>query len=304
LCASNLFCKFLMLSFADHRMLTPEYFPAPPIGSPETASTSGTPPWVGMVADALEIAVTSAGGARGARPSCFVAGTLVMTETGQRAIEQLRAGDVVLGKDELNGELGWHVVVEVHQRQSADVLEVVTVNEIGSATTMRVTIEHPVFVADVGFVRAVDLVVGDRLATSNGRTVDVVAISSLHDDAAVYNLTVDGAESYFVGEDGIWSHNKGRKRPTPLERSLAPKAPKQGKPGETIRGTYVDKDGNSHEWTASYDQYGRLMERTDFTGQPNPNTHTDPHHHNITYGPGENGTDSGPLPGAGPTTGQ
>lgn len=36
---------------------------------------------------------------------CFVAGTLVTTEDGQKTIEEIQVGDIVLSEDEFTGEL-------------------------------------------------------------------------------------------------------------------------------------------------------------------------------------------------------
>ncbi|MEU4620132.1 RHS repeat-associated core domain-containing protein [Actinoplanes sp. NPDC023801] len=72
------------------------------------------------------------------------------------------------------------------------------------------------------------------------------------------------------------------------------KAPKQTTPGtRVIEGTYNNNRGPGGErqepWTAHYDQYGRLIGRTDYNaglpGQGIPDTH----YHRFVYGPGKNG---------------
>jgi RHS repeat-associated protein len=72
------------------------------------------------------------------------------------------------------------------------------------------------------------------------------------------------------------------------------KAPKQTTPGtRIIEGTYNNNRGPGGErqepWTAHYDQYGRLIGRTDYNaglpGQGIPDTH----YHRFVYGPGKNG---------------
>ena len=88
-------------------------------------------------------------------------------------------------------------------------------------------------------------------------------------------------------------------------RGLGAKAPDQVTPGvRQLEGQYVDDVGQVQPWRAQYDDYGRQVERTDFTDLPDPSTHTNPHHHTREYGPGY-----GPKgketrhPGPGPSTG-
>ncbi len=85
----------------------------------------------------------------------------------------------------------------------------------------------------------------------------------------VYNFEVeplsakegDGAttHSYFVGREGsgAWVHNA---------EYLAPKAPKQVTPGTArLTGQYVNDLGHVEPWVAHYDEFGRLIGRTDYT---------------------------------------
>lgn len=88
-------------------------------------------------------------------------------------------------------------------------------------------------------------------------------------------------------------------------RGLGAKAPDPVTPGvRQLDGQYVDDVGQVQPWRAQYDEYGRQVERTEFTGLPDPSRHTNPHHHTRDYGPGY-----GPKgketqhPGPGPNTG-
>ena len=79
--------------------------------------------------------------------SCFVAGTLVQTESGGVPIESLEVGDVVLARHEKTGELGYHSVINtiVHLEQPLLRLRVL-VNHRESE--LEVTGEHPFFTLD------------------------------------------------------------------------------------------------------------------------------------------------------------
>lgn len=83
------------------------------------------------------------------------------------------------------------------------------------------------------------------------------------------------------------------------------KAPDQVQPGvKNLKGTYTpsDRPGSEEPYSAHYDDYGRQIGRTDYTGQPDPSTHPDPHYHTREYGPGygPKGKESGPFPGEHP----
>jgi hypothetical protein len=106
---------------------------------------------------------------------CFVAGTLVWTTQGLVPIEQVRAGDVVLAKNEQTGELVLRMVTaEIVVRQAA--LLDVTVQQGLHESTLRTTDEHPFWVASRGWTRADSLVPGDVVKTLGG-TATVLALS-------------------------------------------------------------------------------------------------------------------------------
>jgi hypothetical protein len=61
---------------------------------------------------------------------------------------------------------------------------------------------------------------------------------------------------------------------------LAGKAPKQVKPGVLVlEGQYVDDLGRVQPWRAHYDEYGRLVGRTDFNAGNRAAGISDTHHH-------------------------
>lgn len=104
----------------------------------------------------------------------------------------------------------------------------------------------------------------------------------------------------FVSEDAharkglIFGHLLGRS-------SIGRKAPMQVTPGiKNLKGEYHPSTRSKPEpYSAHYDQYGRQIGRTDYTNQPNPKTHTNPHHHTYKY---DNSgiTKSGSLPSSHP----
>ena len=73
--------------------------------------------------------------------------------------------------------------------------------------------EHPLFVLGRGWTGIERLTVGDALATRAGPALVVQSITNQHraEGYLVYNLTVDGDHTYFVGKanGGVWAHNTG-----------------------------------------------------------------------------------------------
>lgn len=139
---------------------------------------------------------------------CFAAGTLVWTASGLVPIEQVRVGDFVLAKDEATGELEYRMVTAEIVTERAALLELSLVHESGVAELLRTTDEHPFWVEGSGWVRADSLVPGDVLRTT-GSTATISAVGLPSGRTTVYNLSVEGYHTYFVGPDGVWVHNCG-----------------------------------------------------------------------------------------------
>ena len=135
-------------------------------------------------------------------PQCFVAGTLVATETGLRPIEQIKAGDKVWAWSEATGEVTVRPVVNrvVHRR--SEVFEI----KIGR-DALKVTGEHPFFVAGKRWIPAREVRDGFQLVTREGRTLVVTTIEKQVGEVLVYNFEVSTDHNYYVGEEGILTHN-------------------------------------------------------------------------------------------------
>lgn len=139
--------------------------------------------------------------------SCFVAGTPIRWEHGQKAIEDFQVGERVWARDEFDpdGPLEFKEIEECFIRQ-APVLEL----KIGGRT-IGTTGEHPFFVQGRGWTAARELESGDLLASGEGGWL---AVENCYDTGrveTVYNFRVADHHTYFVqGEDwefGVWAHN-------------------------------------------------------------------------------------------------
>ncbi len=153
----------------------------------------------------------AAGGAAGYMASralfkaCFIKGTLILTPTGWREIEELVEGDLVLSRNEHdpNGELVARRVLRTFVRVSPVLNLHVRGKVIGT------TGEHPFYVLDKDWTAARELAIGDVLLSHDGQRVLVEGIADSGRIETVYNVEVEHDHTYFVGgEDcSIWAHN-------------------------------------------------------------------------------------------------
>ncbi len=91
--------------------------------------------------------------------TCFAAGTPILTPTGPKRIENRQIGDEILTRDEHSPEAPTETSrVEQVFSLHANILEL----KVGGRV-IETTSEHPFYVVEKGWVRAVALLPGDRL---------------------------------------------------------------------------------------------------------------------------------------------
>jgi len=136
---------------------------------------------------------------------CFAAGTLVHTARGLIPIEEVVIGDFVWSRDDETGEEDWQQVVQlfVTPEQPVWKLQIETAN--GRIQELIATSGHP-FWAINGWVAVVDLVVDD-VVWARDSWADVVSVADTGERETVYNFEVADFHTYFVGDEGVWTHN-------------------------------------------------------------------------------------------------
>lgn len=139
--------------------------------------------------------------------SCFVAGTPLLTPDGEKAIESLKPGDLVLARSEydVEGPIEPKVVEETFVRVSP-ILELRVGDRI-----IRTSAEHPFFERGRGWQCASELKPGDYLSSHDGRWIRVESVTDAREVTTVYNVRVADYHTYFVGSRGwgvsVWAHN-------------------------------------------------------------------------------------------------
>ncbi len=134
--------------------------------------------------------------------NCFTAGTKVLTDEGEKNIEDIEVGDKVLSKDEETGEEAYKEVTATFNHETDEIYKIHVGDQI-----IESTFNHPFWVDGKGWTFVKDLKVGDLLVQSDGNTLKIESIELEHKHVTVYNMTVDEFHTYFVSDLGIWVHN-------------------------------------------------------------------------------------------------
>ena len=172
------------------------------VKSTEEFAEYGKSALISTVAGAVVGAVA---GAINAATSCFVAGTPVLTEEGDRPIEDVTVGDYVWAWDEATGTTELKQVVETYVNETSELTHIFVNGEEIVATPT-----HPFYCPVKGWTDAAHLRAGDILVLVNGEYVVVEKIQHelLENPVKVYNFQVQDYHTYYVAESGILVHNR------------------------------------------------------------------------------------------------
>ena len=150
--------------------------------------------------------------------NCFIAGTLILTEKGYIAIENIKIGDNVLSWNENTHQLEYKPVT----RTFVNIVQTLIAITIEGEKPIVTTFGHPFFIRSTGdntlngndqgnWVLAKSLRVGDRLLTANGGWMRIDKIEVRTGPDIVYNFEVDDNHNYFVSQHRILVHNESIK---------------------------------------------------------------------------------------------
>jgi RHS repeat-associated protein len=134
----------------------------------------------------------------------FAVTTLVATALGAVAIGTLSVGDSVLAYDEATGTTGTYPISAVHINDDP-----VTGTVVISGETIETTPEHPFFTLEAGWLIGEDLKPGMHVPSHDGEAGIVETVEFARGRAIMYNLTVEVAHTFYVGEGEWLVHNAG-----------------------------------------------------------------------------------------------
>ena len=157
----------------------------------------------------LAIGETLVGFDRTQHHSCFAGGTAVRTIDGDRAIETVRAGDLVLVQDTKSGALGYQAVVAAYHNPPNSTLRI----KLGEAEAVVATGIHRFWKVGKGWTMARDLKAGDLVRVLDG----AATVSAVEPDRVqrVFNLEVAEGHSFLVGKLGALVHDNSLVEATP-----------------------------------------------------------------------------------------
>lgn len=186
---------------------------------------------------------------------CFVAGTLVATSLGMKAIDEIRQGDKVLSYDENLGIYDEKEVLDVYVNETAEVVHLFIGND-----EIICTPGHR-FLTEEGWEPASELKKGDCLRAKDGfDLIKDVEREKLAAPIKTYNLNVQGFHTYLVSAIFLLVHNACNK----LAKNLK-KAGIQKQPGQDAHHIFPQQFKNDFlQWIDSIDdaKYGIWMNQS------------------------------------------
>lgn len=226
----------------------------------------------------------------GGRPSCFVAGTLVQTVDGEKRIEDVREGDLVLSSDPERSDAASKPqakpVTQTFERTVDELFDIRIAN-----TTITTTREHPFWVIGAGWTAAGELRRGSALLTKDGVVVHVDSVERREGKFKVYNFEVAGTHTYYVSSLGVLVHNHCQPpRPihskygdgTPVYKGQRPPRLGEPKPDLPHNGPYTrvrwDTYNNRPYQGREFDGQGHPVRDIDFTSPTTPDGRFRPGH--------------------------
>lgn len=133
---------------------------------------------------------------------CLPEGTIIKTKSGDKPIENIKVGDLVLAKD-TNTDVVAYKPVEQLFKNSTNEIYILNIAGLEIETTSN----HPFWINKKGWVNADELVVGDEVETENGLFKRIDSISTKYEPTDVYNFTVQDFHTYYVSDLGVLTHN-------------------------------------------------------------------------------------------------
>ena len=150
--------------------------------------------------------------------------TVLMADGSSKPIDKLRVGDLVEAYDPATGKTGPHRVTAVMVNRDP-----ATEHLVLDTGALETTPNHPFYTTDRGWVEAGQLKIGEHIRTATGTDALVVSFTVDPHPARMWDITVAGAHSFFVGSGEVLVHNCEMPRGGPkgeLRLGMLPPAPR------------------------------------------------------------------------------
>ena len=147
-----------------------------------------------------------AGGIGGLKDQCFVEGTQINTEDGNKNIEEIEKGDKVYSSNPETGETDLKEVKQVFVNEADTIVHIKICDEDTSTIeSIDTTEKHPFYVVDYGFKYASELKIGDEIKSLSGDiySISEVSVDRLKVPIHVYNFEIEDWHTYYVSEAGV-----------------------------------------------------------------------------------------------------
>ncbi|QUM89654.1 VCBS repeat-containing protein [Moritella sp. 36] len=175
----------------------------------------------------------------------FVAGTIVATSAGAISINELKVGDTVLASNDSQlGAIASRAVKGVFV-ENHDFVVNLDIKGVNGSETIVSTSEHPFWVKGKGWVPVESLSTDDVLSDLDGNDVVLNNITIVPGPQTAYNLEVDIAHTYAVGQNQVWVHNTCKLRNSPEKEALVKMAKEDARKGITKEDLKAYKELNS-----------------------------------------------------------
>jgi hypothetical protein len=139
--------------------------------------------------------------------------------------------------------------------------------------------------------------------TGIGAVAPFLTVAAISAGPALVTSFLGNPVAWTEGAGALTMGAAGYESELPTARIFSSKAATQVTPGITeLSGQYIDDLGRVQPWKASYDQFGRLIERTDWNAANKAHSIDAIHHHTYEYLPKGQMNITDHIPGVGPNT--
>ena len=157
---------------------------------------------MGIASNTSQVFIYVESGSEGV--ACFTDDTLVYTEDGYKAIEDIELGDKVYSYSEKTMEVELKEVDKLVNHMANEIYTII----INNGETIETTWSHPFYVVRKGKVLARDLQCGDMLVTKDGQTPVITGIDKQEKQQVVYEIRVKDYNTYFITNSNIFVYNE------------------------------------------------------------------------------------------------